>query len=516
MGEVWKAFDSQLKRFVAIKLLRPNHQNDADFLIRFTQEAQLIATLSHPHIVKIHNFYSEENPPLCYMVMDLIEGFTLADYIRGTSRAGIFPAPADVLYIFTAVALALDYAHQHNMIHRDIKPANILLDQRLPAERALGRPVLTDFGIARRLDNPSGTAVGSILGTPTYIAPEQAQGRVSDPRSDLYSLGIILYEMMAGRPPFTGNSSLMVMSRHIQEQPAAPEIFNPAISPALSSLILRTIAKNPDDRFPSAPALVLALADAFNLPVPTALTRSTGTPTAQLPQSESPTNTPIGAYPPIAITTPPISHTSHVHRIQSLPIPHQQPISSQYPIPQAKQALPSPHIPQTPHITFTKNSLLLLSIALLIITGSILGSLFLFHSANTRTTDIVGKVTFSKQAGSSNYSSLHIDIEQIDALPAGKAYYAWVLMQGEDESPHWQLAVKQHAIHMGPLTFANTSNLLIPDSLFLITQERTDSPPIVPDTNPEARLYYARIPPSPSPALELRRCPSVENALLCI
>src|SRR6266480_6470862 len=250
MGEVWKALDTQLKRYVAIKLLHPGMQQDPDFITRFEQEARLVASLHHPNIIKIHNFHvsypPESDPPLCYMVMDYVEGETLADYIRNTSRCGQFPSAGDIVYIFTVVGLALDHAHQHGLIHRDIKPANILLDKRVPTARSIGEPILTDFGIARQQGVAGGTVVGSVVGTPKYIAPEQAEGQYDDPRSDLYSLGIILYEMMTGETPFHADAPLAIVMQHLREKPKPPELINPRISPPLSEVILKSIAKNPN------------------------------------------------------------------------------------------------------------------------------------------------------------------------------------------------------------------------------------------------------------------------------
>src|SRR5947209_5321962 len=151
MGEVWKARDTQLRRFVAIKFLHTNLQDNPDFVTHFMREAQFVASLHHPNIVQIHDFQlteTRESGITAYMVMDYVEGGTLADYIRNTSRKGLFPPADDIVYLFTATGLALDYAHQKGMIHRDIKPANILLDK--PGiGKAIGEPFLTDFGIAR-------------------------------------------------------------------------------------------------------------------------------------------------------------------------------------------------------------------------------------------------------------------------------------------------------------------------------------------------------------------------------
>src|SRR5438874_4518513 len=160
MGQVWKAYDTQLRRYVAIKVLHADLQANPDFVSRFSREAQFVASLRHPNIVQIHDFQftgAEESdgqgqasaPTTAYMVMDYVEGGTLADYIRATSRKGLFPPAVDIVYLFTAISLALDYAHHLGMIHRDIKPANILLDKRATTGRPLGEPILTDFGIAK-------------------------------------------------------------------------------------------------------------------------------------------------------------------------------------------------------------------------------------------------------------------------------------------------------------------------------------------------------------------------------
>ena len=262
MAEVWKAFDTQLQRYVAIKILHADLQSDPEFITRFTREARVIASLHHPNIVKIHDFQTIQQPgstiPIAYMVMDYIEGRTLAQYIQNTSRANQFPPPADILYLFTAISKAIDYAHQKGMIHRDIKPANILLDKREMGLNAVGEPVLTDFGIAKLIDTASGTVSGVWLGTPLYISPEQAQGQPGNERSDIYSLGVILYEICSGRQPFRGESATAIRWQHIHSLPPPPSLLNTNISPALAQVILRAMAKDPADRFSSAFALTAA------------------------------------------------------------------------------------------------------------------------------------------------------------------------------------------------------------------------------------------------------------------
>src|SRR6266481_2051750 len=206
MGEVWKAFDPQLRRYVAIKLLRADLQADPTFVARFTREAQVIASLQHPNIVQIYDFNvsqppeSERDTP--YMVMRYVEGETLASLIRRTSRMADFLSPAKMVQLFTPISLAMDYAHQKGMIHRDIKPSNILLDKRNTTHNPMGEPILSDFGIARLLGVTSTLRTGWHLGTPSYISPEQVMGSPGSERSDIYALSIILYEACTGTLPF--------------------------------------------------------------------------------------------------------------------------------------------------------------------------------------------------------------------------------------------------------------------------------------------------------------------------
>src|SRR2546421_2211830 len=278
MAEVWKALDTQLQRFVAIKVLHANLKEDPHFIARFEREAQLIASLHHPNIVQIHDFQivsSEEEGTLAYMVMDYVEGQTLADYIHHTSNQGNVPSPQEIVQLFTSIGLAVDYAHQQGMIHRDLKPANILLDTQNTTRNPMGEPILTDFGLARLLESPSPTLTAVQLGTPLYIAPEQVTGHAGNERSDIYSLGIILYEMVTGTVPFHGDSPTAVMSQHLTALPLSPVLINPNIPPALEMVILRCLAKDPAARFPNASLLAVAIAEALNVPVPESLSKPT-------------------------------------------------------------------------------------------------------------------------------------------------------------------------------------------------------------------------------------------------
>src|SRR3989440_1589043 len=275
MAEVWKAFDTQLKRYVAIKILHPKLLEDPNFVTRFELEAQLIASLHHPNIVQIHDFQVSRPPDsgrtLAYMVMAYIEGETLARYIGHTSAQGKIPSPVEIVNIFTSISLAIDYAHGLGMVHRDIKPANILLDKNNTTRNSMGEPILTDFGLAKLLGVSASTFTANQLGTPLYTSPEQARGYAGNERSDLYSLGVILYEMVTGVQPFRGNTPIEVLSQHLNATPTPPVLLNPNTPPALAMVIVTALAKDPNARFSSAAAMTAAIAEALNVPVPESL-----------------------------------------------------------------------------------------------------------------------------------------------------------------------------------------------------------------------------------------------------
>ena len=280
MAEVWKAFDTQLQRYVAIKLLHTNRQADPNFIARFTREAQMIAALSHPNIVQIYDFHISEGGEantIAYMVMEYIQGGTLAHYIHTTSHQQHFPPAAEIIRLFTPISLALDYAHQQGMIHRDIKPANILLDQRHTARNSMGEPILSDFGLAKLLGAASQTVSGAVLGTPLYISPEQARNHPVSKQTDIYALGVVLYEIFTGVPPFRGENPTGVMVQHLIDMPTKPHLVNPNLPPALSEVLLKSLAKEPQDRFSSASAMTAAVAEAFNILVPEDLKQAIST-----------------------------------------------------------------------------------------------------------------------------------------------------------------------------------------------------------------------------------------------
>ena len=247
MAEVRRAVDQRLGRAVAVKQLRADFATDPTFQARFRREAQSAAGLNHPTIVAVYDTGEETDPltgvSIPYIVMELVEGSTLRDVLKDGRKI----LPERALELTQGVLDALSYSHKAGIVHRDIKPANVMLTSG-------GAVKVMDFGIARAVADTSATMTqtAAVIGTAQYLSPEQARGETVDARSDLYSAGCLLYELLVGRPPFVGDSPVSVAYQHVREAPTPPSQLDPELGPEIDAVVLKALAKDPDDRYQSA------------------------------------------------------------------------------------------------------------------------------------------------------------------------------------------------------------------------------------------------------------------------
>lgn len=249
MAEVYRAYHPRLDRYVAIKVLHAFLAEDDEFRVRFEKEARNIAKLSHNNIVQVYDFDYAEERDSYYMVMELIDGETLKDRIHDLATRDEKLPLDEVLRIVREAASALAYAHSRGMIHRDVKPANLMIDQD-------NRLVLTDFGIAKMLNAKQATVSGGMIGTPAYMAPEQGLGEPGDERSDLYSLGIIMYQLLTGDLPYDAETALGIILMHVNDPVPDLRAINPDVPEAVQDVVRKAMAKDPERRYQSAEELI--------------------------------------------------------------------------------------------------------------------------------------------------------------------------------------------------------------------------------------------------------------------
>ncbi len=267
MGQVYRARDPRLEREVAIKVLTDALSHEPGYLERFRREARAVAKLNHPNIVQVYDFGEQGN--LTYLVMPLIPGGTLRDYLAQHRRLPL----TEAVSIVEQVGGALQYAHERGLVHRDVKPANILMSTE-------NRALLSDFGIVRLVEKSDSAAtlthMGAFVGSPEYAAPEMVTGGPIDQRVDIYALGVVLFQMLTGKLPFAGPTPVSLLMMQAQQPPPSPRSLNPAIPPAVEAVLLKALAKKPEDRYQTAAAFVNDLRAAVAAPL-------AGTSVAQVP-----------------------------------------------------------------------------------------------------------------------------------------------------------------------------------------------------------------------------------------
>jgi beta-lactam-binding protein with PASTA domain/tRNA A-37 threonylcarbamoyl transferase component Bud32 len=244
MSEVHRGLDKRLGRDVAVKVLRADLARDPQFQMRFRREAQNAAALNHPAIVAVYDTGEVESDfgPLPYIVMEYVDGQTLREIVKTQGPM----SQQRVIEVMADVCAALDFSHKHNIIHRDVKPANIMINR-------AGAVKVMDFGIARALgEGQNMTQTAAVIGTAQYLSPEQARGEAVDARSDVYAAGCVLFELLTGEPPFTGDTPVAVAYQHVREDPRSPSEVNPSVTPQLDAIVLKALSKNPVNRYQSA------------------------------------------------------------------------------------------------------------------------------------------------------------------------------------------------------------------------------------------------------------------------
>ncbi|HEY7414257.1 MAG TPA: protein kinase, partial [Ktedonobacteraceae bacterium] len=528
-GEVWRAYDAQNQRAVAIKIFHADlWRSDPHFLARFRKEGQALMSLQNEHLVQIRDVSidrpAHSNETAAYLVMDYIEGQTLADYLHVTSNKGTFPSVTDVIYLFTCLGVAVDYLHQAGITHGDIKPRNILLSKLNTSRFEGGEPLLSEAGLNRIV----GEKV--TITDPFYISPEQANGGPPSQRSDIYALGVVLYEVCTGVQPFRADSPIAIMQQHINALPTPPALINPHIPGALSEVILRALAKDPATRFSSASSLANAIADACS-----------AQPTLYAQQSEEESN-PNGQDQPILgvsqsltssqLRTPAIRAQQRVSpdiRLgdeSSRPMPSVQAVSGSLFIPPEKEtqtgavstpstpayrvsaplatnsarmpavtpsfqsgpyyptqgarSLPLPPLPRRRGSEVPLPVVVIALLLLLLVIASVTGASFLYGNKQQAANTIPQAFFQDDGQGQGMDDQLRLSLPNADAPPSGQVYFAWMRTTANHIVPLGTLTMQSQNATLLYQGDAGHTNLLTEIQGITVTLETAGSTPKTP------------------------------------
>ncbi len=476
--EAWRAYDTVAQRIVMLKFYRADLLTSAEALTVYLQNVEKVATLHHPHIAHIHDVQvlapriTGEPSSLICLACEYIEGDTFADYLKSATLVGKLPIASEVIQLFAALAMAIDSAHQRGIVHGNLKPTNILLRQGGEVQSRPGTPLLTDFALSKVLSGKQGNEI------PFYTAPEQLKGLPANERSDVYALGVILYELYTGVLPFRGNRPIAVMMQHMSATPTPADLVNPGVSPGVTRVIQHSLAKDPRARFPTATALVVALAEALHVAIPESLRRFAAV---------------------VGKTQDSVEVASQVDD------PQREPASAQ------RRAETLPVAPVLVRRRPRRRTLVLATLCgLLLLLGGGLGTFLLVQRNAASASQDMGHAFFlnSGQLNESNTQGindqLQIDLANLPAPAAHKSYYAW-LLSDLNQSESLPLALGRMTVQQGQIHFlypgdSQHTNLLAQTSRFLVTEEDTQNPSSNPMLDQSTWRYYAVLPQKPAAA----------------
>lgn len=512
LSGMWKAYDPRQQYEVALKVLSANTRDYPNFPLLFPREVEAIASLHHPNIAQIHEAHlipvQQSDTTLAYIVEDYIEGQTLATYIRNMPRSGRMMPWGDIVQLFTYVGLAVDYAHQNGVVHGNLKPANVIIGRPVSSTGRGVAPIVTDFGLARMLGMTTGLLPNRSIEALFYISPEQAKGQPATERSDIYSLGILLYEICTGLVPFQGTRPVALMMQHVNAMPPSPALINPNISPALTNVMMRSLAKEPEERFASAASMTIAMAKALHVPVPERLGHL-----VEQAENDRPIRAAGAGKSPSSFPSSPFSENHYVatstrevsldEKLKETGSKSSQPLVAAT-FPQGRRREKR----QKNNATYMALGFLL--VLTLLVTG--LGSYALLH--DQASSGVVGHAFFVSSGQLNEHLStqgindeVQIDLSGISSPAPGKSFYAWLLPDKakEEALPIFlgKLPVNNGTVHYLYTGGKSHINLLNVASRFLITEEDAAVTPTIPTPDTHAWRYYAELAQVASPGDQL-------------